>query len=55
MMVCRIAMRIKTLCQFNLVISVTSTGSSDAPELVAAGQWVWRIPNPPTLPTGACP
>ena len=37
---------------------ITSPGSlcsSDAPELVAAGQWVWRIPNPPTLPTGACP
>ena len=28
---------------------------SDAPELLAAGQWVWRIPNPPALPTGACP
>ena len=27
---------------------------SNAPELLAAGQWVWRIPNPPTLPTGAC-
>ena len=27
----------------------------DAPELLAAGQWVWRIPNPPTFPTGACP
>ena len=26
---------------------------SDASELLAAGQWVWRIP--PTLPTGACP
>ena len=28
---------------------------SDAPELLAAGQWVWRIPNPPNLPAGACP
>merc|ERR1719336_996736 len=28
---------------------------SDAPELLAAGQWVWRIPRPPSLPTGACP
>ena len=28
---------------------------SDAPELLAAGQWVWRIPNPPILPSGACP
>ena len=28
---------------------------SDAPELLAAGQWVWRIPDPPSLPKGACP
>jgi len=28
---------------------------SDAPELLAAGQWVWRIPRPPSLPKGACP
>jgi len=28
---------------------------SDAPELLAAGQWVWRIPRPPSLPSGACP
>ena len=28
---------------------------SDAPELLAAGQWVWKIPHPPTLPAGACP
>ena len=28
---------------------------SDAPELLAAGQWVWRIPHPPSLPSGACP
>ena len=28
---------------------------SNAPELIAAGQWLWRIPNPPTLPTEVCP
>ena len=28
---------------------------SDAPEPLTAGQWVWWIPNPPTLPKGACP
>ena len=28
---------------------------SDAPELLAAGQWVWRIPRPPSVPRGACP
>ena len=27
----------------------------DAPELLAAGQWVWRLPRPPSLPRGACP
>ena len=28
---------------------------TDAPELLAAGQWVWRLPRPPSLPRGACP
>ena len=28
---------------------------SDAPELLAGGHWVWRIPNPPAFPPGACP
>ena len=28
---------------------------SNAPELIAAGQWLWRIPNPPTLPMEVSP
>ena len=36
-------------------LKMTNIFSLDAPELLAAGQWVWRIPRPPSLPSGACP